>query len=135
MTKKERFLQNILDKIEALNQSYIVISTLSDDVFEDHDTSKAEKKTKPLNGHKKTPSENKEYGTNINSVRELLRNAPNGMSKSEIVSKFPDSFMYDHKELTTIITNVLSSLNKGDEIEGVKPKGKKMRGFIWKLKA
>lgn len=133
MTTKEKFLNNLLSKIKVLQDAYNYNKNLPDDVFESL-SGDVVPKIKPANGTSLAPHSEKEYGANINAVRDLLKSNSDGMVKSDIIDNFPDASQYDPAELYTIVTNVLSSLNKGGEVEKYKPVGKKMRGYFWKIK-
>jgi len=129
MTAKDRFLGNIQAKIKILQAAYDYNKNLPDDLFESMgEPVVLKEKTSAVNGHH---TEEKEYGVHINNLRGILSASGEGLSKSEIMERFPKVA----GDKYTIVTNALSSLNKGGEVEGIKPKGKKMRGFIWKLKA
>lgn len=80
-------------------------------------------------------SQEREAGSHIQAVRELLIAASkNGLRKSDILDGFPNAKSYDEGILYNIVTNALSSLKKGDEIEKYKPTDVKMRGYYWRMK-
>lgn len=70
------------------------------------------------------------YGANINTVRELLKSSPDGLSKQSILDNFPDV----EGDKYQIVTNAMTALRLKDEIEKYKPKGKKMKGYYWRMK-
>lgn len=125
MTSKDKFLRNIQDRIKVLQSAYDYNKNLPDDIFESLNGSNIEL----AKVSKKVIHNESGYGANINTLRDILKNSPNGISKSEILEQFPDV----EGDKYTIVTNALSSLMKGGELEKIKPK-KKMRGFYWKLK-
>lgn len=129
MTTKQKFLQSLKTKIKVYQDAYDYNVGLPDDVFES------------LNGNhaavapsqKGTVVIGNEYGANINAVREIIKQTGNeGASKSGILERFPGD---DDAKKYSIVTNALSSLNKGGEIEKYKPRGAKMRGYYWRIKA
>lgn len=125
MTSKEKFLLNIQERIKVLQSAYDYNKNLPDDIFESLNGSNIE----PVSILKKVTHNEGGYGANINTLREILKNSPDGIAKADILKQFPnvDGDKY------IIVTNALSSLMKGGELEKIKPK-KKMRGFYWKLK-
>lgn len=125
MTPKENFLRSIQERIKVLQAAYDYNKNLPDDIFESLNGSNIEPERIP----KKVVYNENGYGVNINTIREILKTSPSGISKSEIIDRFPDV----DGDKYIIVTNALSSLMKGGELEKIKPK-KKMRGFYWKLK-
>lgn len=128
MRPKEIFLENLKAKIKLYQDAYEYNKGLPDDVFETLNGKSVELEAKQAKVLNPTGSE---YGININAVRDIIRNAgEKGIHKQDILKLFP----YDVENKMTIITNALSSLNKGNEIEGIKPRGIKMKGYYWKMK-
>lgn len=129
MTPKEKFLENLKAKIKLYQDAYDYNKGLPDDIFEainGKEVSLTSKQNPALNG-----GANLEYGVNIKSVRDIIKEAgEKGIHKQGIMKLFP----YDVENKITVITNALSSLNKGNEIEGIKPKGIKIKGFYWRMK-
>lgn len=136
MTTKEKFLQNILTEIKELQLAYDNSKNLPDRIFESLNGSVKANIPKVETIKRKDDSNGqKEYGANANAVRELLKATSEGLTKSEIIDKFPNAEQYEPAIVYTMVTNVLSALNQNDEIEKYKPRGKKMRGYYWKLKS
>ena len=137
MTNKEKFLNSLQAKIKAYQDAYDYNKNLPDDLFDSLGGSGGISITaqKPRNGAKKAKANGGEYGANINSVRKIIEQAgTDGIGRQAIVEVFPGAGAIGEKKVYSIVTNSLSSLNKGDEIEKFKPKGKKMRGYYWRTK-
>lgn len=130
MTTKEKFLQTLKAKIKVYQDAYDYNSSLPDDVFESlNGTSKHEV---VVTSHRPKVVIGNEYGANINAVRDIIKaSGSDGTTKGNILEIFPGD---DENKKYTIVTNALSSLMKGNDIEKFKPKGIRMRGYFFRMK-
>ena len=131
MKTKEAFLQNIKAKIKVLQDAYDFNRSLPDDVFESlfnvpdngHDLTIETKEVAVLtkggnNSYEKIDIDG--YGAKRDIVRRLISANERGVDKKSIISYLTSTYDLDKDKAAMMVTNTLTALAKGNEIEAIK---------------
>lgn len=144
MTTKEKFLQNIKNRIKVLQDAYDYNKNLPDDVFEFLGGDMAVNGYgKSLNGSDRMSNVVGEipveqlaigYGSNKKLIREIISGTNDGIQKQKIIEQFSQTRPGEKKEVIyNIVTNALAAMAKDGEIVKYKPTWYKGPGFFWKM--
>lgn len=129
MNAKEKFLANIQQRIKVLQDAYEYNKNLPEDMFENLGNGIMQA-TPPDSGAKNNGSGIVEtgYGAYKKSVKDIISSHRMGVLKKDIIKVF-------HKQYPnagdTAVTTALVALQKEGDIRKEKPKGIKVKGFLW----
>ena len=131
MKTKEAFLQNIKAKIKVLQDAYDFNRSLPDDVFESlfnvpnngHDLTLETKEVAVLSKDDNNTFEKidiDDYGAKRDIVRKLIANNVGGIDKKSIITYLTSTYQLEKDKAAMMVTNTITALIKGDEIEAFK---------------
>lgn len=136
MTKKETFLNSILDQIKVLQLAYDTNKNLPEYIFENMQgitlPANVEKNIETIEPAKEDGAA-LEYGLNKKTILKVLGDNKKAMLKADILDKFLDNVVMPQKMAINAVTNSLAALSQEETIKGYKPAGLKFKGKFWTL--